>query len=159
MTEKQKKSPGTSVLRQGVWVLVCDGRKVLLLENEGDHVYPKLATRTVLEHSDQPSHDLGSDVPGRTFSGKDGRRSAIEPVDLQDVSEARFLKDVAAAVSRKVVEGEIAKLILVAPPHALAVLRRELVPAALAIVLAEVRKNLVQLPLYEIEMHLTQVHA
>jgi len=147
------------ILRQGVFVLVCDGRKAILLENEGDHVYPKLTTRMATEHRDLPSHEIGTDVPGRTFSGKQGRHSAIEPADLQAIVEERFLRDVVAGVRRDVFEGKIAKLILVAPPRALAVLRKELSPAAQAVVSAELAKDLVRLPVHEIEEHLAKVRV
>jgi protein required for attachment to host cells len=29
---------------QGEWVVVCDGRKALILENIGDHISPNLRT-------------------------------------------------------------------------------------------------------------------
>jgi len=146
-----------ALLPHNVWVLVCDGRKSLLLQNEGDHFYPNLVTRKAVEHSDQPAHDLGTDKPGRTFSGKSGRRSAIEPVDMQLVAEKQFIKSVARDVSRKVEAHEIAKFVLVAPPSMLAVLRKELSGQARAAVVAEIDKDLVRLPLYEIEQHLLKL--
>lgn len=143
-----------SMLHQGVWVLVCDGRKSLLLKNEGDRIYPKLATSEVREHSDKPTHMLGSDVPGRTFSGRNGRHAAVEPQDMQAHDEEVFLKSVAESMNQKISSGEIAKLVVVAPPRALATLRKALSPATRAIVSSEIHKDLVRLPLYEIEKHL-----
>ena len=34
----------------GAWVVVCDGRKILILENKGDDAYPDLRT---VEHREQ----------------------------------------------------------------------------------------------------------
>ncbi len=142
-------------LQQGNWVLICDGRKALLLENVGDHIYPKLVTRQILEHSDRPTHDLGSDVPGRIFSGKGGRRSAIEPTDIQDVEEHRFLAGLAKTVSHEIETGHVKRLILAAPARALAALREKLSVGARKAVVAEFDKDFVRMPVYEIERHLS----
>ncbi len=36
-------------IAQGDWVLVCDGSKALVLENDGDDRFPNLQTRNVYE--------------------------------------------------------------------------------------------------------------
>ena len=146
-------------LQQDAWVVVCDGRKALLLHNKGDAVYPKLETLAELIHADLPNHELGSDAPGRTFSRADGRRSSIEPVDLHALEEERFLKQVAERISRDAGEKRFRHLVVVAPPRALAVMRRELSPAAHKAVAAEFDKDLVKLPVYEIEKHLQKMLA
>ncbi|SRR5579885_553648 len=144
-------------LQQGSWVLICDGRKALFLENMGDHIYPKLVTRQVVQHKDPPTHDLGSDVPGRVFSGKGGRHSAIEPTDVQSVAEQKFLTAVARRLSREVEEGHVRKLILAAPARSLAVLREKLSAVGRKAVVAEFDKDFVRMPVYEIERHLKRL--
>ena len=37
---------------KGDWIVVCDGRKALILENLGDRVFPNLHTKEVHEHPD-----------------------------------------------------------------------------------------------------------
>ena len=37
---------------QGAWVVVCDGRKALVLENVGDHKFLNLKTKEVYEQED-----------------------------------------------------------------------------------------------------------
>ena len=39
-------------IRQGDWVIVCDGKKALILENAGDEKFLNLKTREVQEHVD-----------------------------------------------------------------------------------------------------------
>ena len=34
----------------GDWIVVCDGRKALILENLGDRMFPNLHTKEVHEH-------------------------------------------------------------------------------------------------------------
>jgi len=147
------------VLKQGLWVLVCDGRKALLLENMGDHVYPKLVTRQVLQHRDLPTHELGSDVPGRTFSARNGRHAAIEPTDVHDVSEKTFLSGIAHRINREIESGHVKKLIVAAPARALAVLREGLSQNAKKALQAEFDKDFVRMPIYEIEQHLKKLLA
>ena len=38
-------------VKSGDWVVVCDGRKALILENVGDQAFPILHTREVREHA------------------------------------------------------------------------------------------------------------
>ena len=47
----------------GDWIVVCDGRKALILENLGDRMFPNLHTREVHEQPDLSTHAQGSDAP------------------------------------------------------------------------------------------------
>jgi len=78
--------------RSGEWVIVCDGRKALILENVGDDKFINLRTKEVHEHADPPTHRLGTDTPGRTHPSVGTARSAIEQVDWHDASERAFLE-------------------------------------------------------------------
>jgi protein required for attachment to host cells len=49
-------------IRQGDWVVVCDGRKALVLENAGDEKFLNLGTREVYQHPDPKTHELGTDA-------------------------------------------------------------------------------------------------
>ncbi len=46
-------------IKSGEWVVVCDGRKALILENEGDAKFPNLRTRETHEHDDTKTSDHG----------------------------------------------------------------------------------------------------
>jgi len=65
-------------IRQGDWVIVCDGKKALVLENAGDEKFLNLKTREVFEHPDLKTSELGTGAPGRSFSsvGSDAARSS-----------------------------------------------------------------------------------
>jgi len=41
------------ILRPGLWLLICDAKRALLLKNDGGHGYPKLETQQVF-HQDNP---------------------------------------------------------------------------------------------------------
>src|SRR5215468_6244987 len=104
-------------IRQGDWVIVCDGKKALVLENTGDEKFLNLKTREVLEHPDAKTSELGTDAPGRSFSSVGHGRSAMEPTDLHDQEEQKFLHRLLGHLDAEINAGKIKSLILVAPPR------------------------------------------
>ena len=141
-------------IRAGEWVVVCDGAKALILENAGDAISPNLKTREVHEQPDATTREQGTDAPGRTFSSVGSRRSAVEQTDWHDQSEQRFLADLADRLDAAVAMGEAKSIIVVAPPRALGMLRQSLSAGVRSIVRAEIDKDYVKMPVYEIEKHL-----
>src|SRR6267142_531948 len=141
-------------VRQGDWVVVCDGKKALVLENVGDEKFLDLKTREVFEHADPKTHELGTDAPGRSFSSVGSGRSAVEQTDWHDQEEHRFLHRLLGHLDAAVNAGEVKSLILVAPPRALGVLRQAYSHNLRAALRAEVDKDFVRMPVHEIEKHL-----
>ena len=83
------------------FVFVGDGRKALFLRNEGDEKFPNLKTESVFQDDNPPTHEQGSERPGRLSKALDsGQRSAVEPVDWHHIEEHRFTRKVAAAMGR-----------------------------------------------------------
>ena len=146
-------------LVNNLWVLVCDGRKALLFQNTGDRVYPKLETRETFAHEVPSTRELGTDAPGRFFSTADGRRSSAEPTDLHVEEEHRFLVDLVRRLDRYATEHGIKDLVVVAPPRALGFLREKLPHHLHALIRAEIDKDYVAMPAYEIEKHLAKALA
>jgi len=140
----------------GMWVVVCDGAKALVLENAGNRKTPSLKTKEVYEQDDAKTHDLGTDKPGRAFSPAGHGRSAMEQTDWHDQSEQRFLTKLAARLDKAVLAGETPSLIVVAPARAIGVLRRAYSSHVRQALRAEVEKDYVMLPLDEITRHLIQ---
>jgi protein required for attachment to host cells len=143
-------------IRQGDWVVVCDGAKVLMLENIGDDVFPNLKTRETHGNSNPPTHEQGTDEPGRVFQSVGGARSATEQTDWHEQSEHEFLTKLAARLDAAVKAGQIKSLIIVAPPRALGVIRNAYTPALRAALRAEIDKDLVRMPVHQIEKHLIE---
>ena len=105
-------------------VFVGDGRKALFLRNDGDAKFPNLRTEKVFEEENPPTHEQGSDRPGRVSEAAlAGRRSAVEPTDWHDIEEHRFARTVAAAMEQMVRTSKAKALIVVAPPKTFAELR------------------------------------
>jgi protein required for attachment to host cells len=141
-------------IAEGEWVVVCDGAKALVLENVGDPKFLNLKTKEVDEQDDPKTSEQGTDAPGRTINSVNARRSAMEQTDWHDQAEQRFLQGLAAHLDAAVNAGKVKSLIVVAPPRALGVLRQAYSHNLRAALRAEIDKDLVKLPVHEIEKHL-----
>jgi protein required for attachment to host cells len=141
-------------IRHGDWVVVCDGKKALVLENAGDEKSLNLKTREVFEHADAKTHELGTDAPGRSFNSVGGMRSAVEQTEWHDREEQQFLRKLSSHLDAAVIAGKAKALILVAPPRALGVLRNSFSSHVIGALRAEIDKDFVKLPTHEIEKHL-----
>jgi protein required for attachment to host cells len=140
-------------IRQGDWIIVCDGKKALVLENIGDNKFLNLRTREVYEHPDPKTRELGTDAPGRALNSLGTPRSAMEQTDWHTQEEERFLRTLAARLDAAVNAGQAKSLFLVAPPRALGVLRQAYSHALRAALRAKIDKDFVKLPVHEIEKH------
>ena len=141
-------------IRQGDWVIVCDGTKALVLENAGDEKFLNLKTREVLEQPAPKTHEQGSDEPGRAFQSVGAARSAMEQTDWHTQDEQRFLHKLAGHLEAAVNGGSAKSVVIVAPPRALGVLRQHYSHILRNALRAEIDKDLVKLPVHEIERHL-----
>lgn len=138
-------------LHSGDWVVVCDGRKALLLENRGDDKFPDLRTKEVHEHEDPPTRELGQAAPGRVQPAVGTARSSIDQPDWHDEAERAFLAKLAQRLDGAIAKGETTRLVVFAAPRALGMLRHAYSPAVRAAVKAEVAKDCVKMPIGEIE--------
>jgi protein required for attachment to host cells len=138
----------------GDWIVVCDGRKALILENLGDRMFPNLRTREVHEHADASTSAQGSAAPGRVYQSMGGAHSSVEQTDWHDEAERSFLKTLAERLNLAVTSGETTGLTMVASPRALGMIRADYSAAVRKALHGEVHKDLVKMPVHEIEKQL-----
>lgn len=112
-------------LKVGTWIVVCDGRKWIILENAGDERFPNLRVRASEGQETPLTSEQGSDAPPRVFASAGTARSAIEQTDWHDENERRFVAKLARRLDSAVATGEASNLIVTAPPRALGMLRSE----------------------------------
>jgi protein required for attachment to host cells len=151
----------TIAIRNGDWVVICDGRKALFTVNEGDAQYLNLKVTGEQEAPSSATRDLGSDRPGRVQqsmggngAGHGGSRSSVAQTDWHDQAEHEFLRTVADKINRATEAHEVKGLVVAAPPRALGVLKPLLSAAVHAVLHGTFDKDYVKMPLYEIEKHL-----
>ena len=141
---------------QDAFVFVGDGRKALFLRNAGDERFPNLKTERVLVDDNPPTHEQGTDRPGRAFKrAGTNLRSGVEITDWHDLEEHRFAQRVATAMEHLVRERNAKALIVVAPPRTLADLRHAFGADVKKRIIAEIDKDLTKHPIHEIEVRLT----
>ncbi len=144
-------------IRNGEWVVVCDGAKALVLENVGDNKFPNLKTLEVFEQTNPATHEQGTDKPGRMPAMAQGPgRSAVGQTDWHDRAEESFLAKLVQHLDAAVGSGKAKSMIVVAPPRALGMLRPAYTHALKSAVRAELDKDFVKMPVHEIEKHLTE---
>lgn len=137
------------------WVLVCDGAKALLLQNEGDSELLNLKVVDTLEQQVPAAHDLGTDRPGRVHQSVGDTRSAVETTDYHEEAEEAFLGKVMNEVESLLHERQARFLAIIAPPRALGVIRARITPYIRSILKQELGRDLVQIPVTQIERHLS----
>ena len=140
---------------QDAFVFVGDGRKALFLRNAGDERFPNLKTERVFVDDNPPTHEQGTDRPGRAFKrAGTNLRSGVETTDWHDLEEHRFAQRVATAMEHLVRERNAKALIVVAPPRTLADLRKAFHADVKRRIIAEIDKDLTKHPVDQIEKHL-----
>ncbi len=110
--------------------------------------------REVREHEDAATHSQGADVPGRVHQSFRATRSAVEQTDWHDLAEQHFLTEVVRQLDVALANNLVKRLILVASPRALGMLRPAYSPALRHAISAEIDKDWVALPIHEIEERL-----
>lgn len=141
--------------RSHALVLVTDGRKALFLTLTGSLLPPQLKLLKVIQTEENPpTRDQGTDRPGRAFQSVGKIRSALEQTDWHELEEKRFIGQVISVLQDIHKADPLDKLTLIAPPRALSYVRQQLSPALKKLVNAEFAKDLVGLPVTEIERHL-----
>lgn len=127
------------------WIVVAESARARILTSSGP--------RTGLEEIAALTHpaarlkerDLVSDTHGRSFdSAGQGRHTMGRHLDHKQAEAEAFAREIAERLEAARQRGEFQKLILVAPPEFLGLLRKCMAPACADKVVATVNKNLVQ---------------
>ncbi|MGQ0659959.1 host attachment family protein [Sphingosinicella sp.] len=132
-------------------VLVADGRKSLFFRNEGDGAFPNLSIEDKAEFANPAHHEQASDTAGQSMKTMDGRGGSMEEVDFHRQEEDRFAAELAETLKSRALANEFEALIIVAPPRTLGALRKHYHKEVERRILGEVPKDLVNLPVPEIE--------
>jgi protein required for attachment to host cells len=131
-------------------VLVADGQKFLMLRNVGDASQPVLRYEGGGQQENPATRDQGTDQPGRAFGSLGSQRSAIEQTDFHQLEKDQFAAQAAEILSKLAQAGDFEKLIVVAPPHTLAELRKHYDEAVRSRIVGEIDKDLTKHPVDEI---------
>jgi protein required for attachment to host cells len=132
-------------------VLVTDGRKLLFLRNHGDENQIDLRTEAHDEREDRKDREIKSDGPGTQKQSFGFGRPAMDETDFHQQDEDRWVKDAADKLKERALRNDFDALVIVAPPKALGVLRKELHKEVERRVVATFNKEMTDRPIPDIE--------
>ena len=143
-------------LTKGTWVLIADGEKALVLENQTDHENPYLTVLTKEEQDNPPDREQSANRRGRMGDGAPGQgnmghRSAYQDTDWHELAKDRFAADLADMLYDKAHKGAFDSLVLVTSRQVLGELRDKMHQEVSNKVIAEVPKVLTNHGIDEIE--------
>jgi protein required for attachment to host cells len=146
-------------LEHGTWIVVADGEKFLLLRNGGDEAFLHLE---VVDHEtsrNPPARALATDRAGRKQDASRALpggveawgRSAMEETDWHRVAEGRFAEHTARLLRGWAEDKRFGKLVVIADARTLGTLRKAWDDGVRSLIVAELDKDLTNLPLDRIE--------
>lgn len=139
---------------------------VVIAEQGRARFYALEKPRGELEEIDRLEHaaatrregELISDRPGRSFNSVGAGRHAMEPpVDAKEAEALRFAKAIADHLEKARAKDRFGRLVLVAGPQFLGLLRQKLSAPLAQLVTHEIPKNLGQYDAREIRAHLPEI--
>lgn len=131
-------------------VVVADGRKVLMLRNQGDAEYLNLQVVQKQLHPNPKTSDQKTDSSGRSASNPSGSGTMGE-TDFHQLEENRFAAEVAEMLRDEALHNSFESLIIVAPPKTLGELRKHYHASVTERLAGELAKDLTDHPVPEIE--------
>jgi protein required for attachment to host cells len=136
-----------------MWVAIADGRKAILLRNEGSALKPALRVLSVEEIENPPSRAQGADRAGRMNDGRAGgvTKSSFDATDFHQLTEDKFAARFAAALDKALSSDAFDKLVIAAPPSSLGVLRASFSDRVRSRIVLEIDSDLVNHPVPDIE--------
>lgn len=142
------------------WVLVTNGGQARILENAGPGKGLAPLKGLAFEDAHLKAQDIVTDRPGRGFASTGSGRSAMEPkTDPVEHREAEFVRSVADVLDTKRSEGAYDRLIIAAAPTALGDLRPVLSEPVRKSIMAELPKDLTNIPTADLPRHFDGILA
>jgi protein required for attachment to host cells len=140
------------------WVLIADGARARILENNGPG-HGLTAVEGLVFHGDHAAtHDIVADQAGRSFSSHGPGRSAIEPhTDPHRELKAKFARHLADVLAQNFEKKAYDRLVVVASPVTLGDLRSALSEHVRATIVGEIAQDLTKMPNDEIGRHIRNV--
>ena len=135
----------------GALVLVADGKKMLFLRNQGDEGIIDLRTEAHDERDDRKDREIKTDAPGAQSPRVGIGRDTMDETDFHQQEEDRWVKDAAEELKRRALRNDFEALVLVVPPKALGVLRKELHKQVEKRIVATLNKEMTDRPIRDIE--------
>ena len=113
-------------LKQGTLVVVTDSEKALFLRNLTDDADPNLKLTDKDEQENPSDREQSANRPGRMPDTGNGQMSALDDTDWHELAKERFAKDLSDKLYAEAHKGAFERLVIVASPKTLGILREEM---------------------------------
>lgn len=138
------------------WIAIVDNGHARTVEHSGHDLTP--VPEFSFDAIKMRDRDVSAERPGRVHESHGPGRSAVEPhITPKELAARAFIDFIVDGLDRASDEGRFDRLILIAAPKALGLLREKLTPALRAKVIGELSKDLANLPLRDLKSHLSDL--
>ncbi|HVJ42463.1 MAG TPA: host attachment protein [Dongiaceae bacterium] len=128
------------------WILVADAHHAEIWLRQ-DHQQPEKADVLAPTTQHRFAREIGSDKPGRAIASSDGRHASVEPhADLLEGEHKQFARELTEFLERSLTEHGFDRLVVIAAPKMLGLLRACRTQKLSPLVIAEAAKDLVKSP-------------
>jgi protein required for attachment to host cells len=142
------------------WILIADGAQAKVFEHTGPGKGLQPIDDLQFEQEALQAQEIMADRPGRSFASAGTARSAMEySSDPVQVRERRFVENVAEELEKRLQKGQFDRLIVAAAPTALGDLRPAFSKALKETIVAELAKDLTNIPTPKLEAHFAEFLA
>lgn len=143
---------------QTTWILIADASLAHVMASTGKESDLTKVEDFQLDGTTLPGRDLAADRPGRSFDRAGEGRHGMEPrTNPREVEQERFAREIVGALDKADRRQLFDRLILVAPPTFMGLLRRILPPSLVSRVSGELTKDLTKVAIHDLPDHLKAV--
>ena len=144
--------------RQTTWILIADASLAHVMASTGKESDLAKVEDFQLDGTTLPGRDLAADRPGRSFDRAGEGRHGMEPrTNPREVEQERFAREIVGALDKADRRQRFDRLILVAPPTFMGLLRDILPPGLANKVSGELTKDLTKVAIHDLPDHLETV--
>ncbi len=137
------------------WILIADGAQAKVFEHKGRGKGLQIIEGLQFEQEPLQAREIMADRPGNSIGSQGARNSGgVEySSDPVAVRERRFVESVAEALEKQLQQGAFERLIVAAAPTALGDLRPAFSKTLRETIVAELPKDLTNIPTPKLEAH------
>lgn len=138
-------------LKTDTWVVVADGNKYLILNNQG---WPDHLDLRVLKHDEidvPPTQELARDRAGRQQDKFRHGVSGFKQLDEHEARETAFAKELVTKLNQRAEQKKFTDIVIIADPETLGEMRPDYSRLLKECLVAEIAKDLTNLPIPDIE--------
>ena len=140
------------------WILIADGARARLVVNANTNDGYKQVIDTDFIADNRPSHDMGTERPGRTHNSTGSVRHAMQPpVDPHREEKRHLAQRVNMFLEEQLQQKAFERLIVIAAPKTLGDLRGSFSNPLQAMVVEEIDKDLTMFSLNELQDKLSRL--